>query len=159
MTISIISFFLSLWNFFTPLYNNRSKLTVSLEKVTNLSHLCDKPFIFRMTLENRSRLSISVSRMFLSCNNKTFEFEWLPRSVASTVETAGDDKHVTHHCSVELPYTIQGLGAAGKYFWVYTCNSFNCHDLVDYPVFLTCYTNRGIKKIKLNISENTFKIV
>ncbi len=159
-TIAVVGFLLSLITFVKDVITNRSRLSINLDRATILSCRTNHPILFRMIVENKSRLPICISRMFLLCNGKKFEFEWIPERVFNATETKS--KHTldcNNRYSTGFPSIAQGLGAIGGFFFVYTDNDYTADDLTKYPVKLILNTNRGKKKFFINLNEkNVFTV-
>ena len=152
LIIAILSFMLSLYNFFYSLLINRSNL-----KLIYKSHSCcnltpEYPIIFNLVFENKSRLDISISRLFLKVNESTYEFDSETNWIGEKTNRTGNkitDKITLY--SLEIPQTISGLGAIGGYFWVGTYKKieFNKSD----QVTIIAYTNRGKFKYPINFGD------
>lgn len=157
LALAILGSILSTFNFVKNLITNRKRLSVNFDRATILLCRTNHPILFRMIIENKSRLPICVSRMFLECNGKKFEFEWVPEYVHHAAEKQGK-QILTHneHLSTGFPSIAQGLGAIGGFFFLYTDKDYTGDDLVKHPVQLILNTNRGKKKIPLNLNENNF---
>ncbi len=140
--IAVISFMLSVYNFLYSLFINRSNLKITYKSHTFCSHLPESPIIFNLVLLNKSRLDISISRLFLKVNDCTYEFDSEPNWVGEKTQRTGNkitDKITLH--SLEIPQTISGLGAVGGYFWVNTSNNFKFNK--SDQITIIAHTNRG----------------
>lgn len=156
LAIAIAGFLLSVINIVKDLILNRSKISINLDRATMLLYRSNHPILFRMIVENKSRLPICISRMFLVCNGKTFEFEWIPERVFNGTERQGEQVlDSNNQYSTSLPSVAQGLGAIGGFFFVYTDNDYTIDDLIRYPSKIIVNTNRGKKKFNIKLDDKT----
>lgn len=158
--IAIIGCLLSLYNFIKDIAMNRSRLSISFKKATLLKPYNGNPIVFRMMIENCSRLPISISRMFLSCEDAFIEFEWVPENIfhAETLQS-GKIINSNTYSSVSFPINIPGLGAAGGFFNLYTYDT-NIHTkFYNRHLELILHTNRGKKRFALQIDDSNFTIL
>lgn len=82
--ISVLAFVLSMINTFYLIFTQRPKIKVSFKEYTFLKNLPDKPFLLGVIIENKSRLSVSISKMNLNINDTKYEFSWIPIIICNT---------------------------------------------------------------------------
>lgn len=152
LIIAVLSFMLSLYNFLHSLLINRSNL-----KLIYKSHSCcnfapEYTIIFNLVFENKSRLDISISRLFLKVNESIYEFDselnWIGEKTRRTGNKITDK--ITLY-SLEIPQTVSGLGAVGGYFWVDTYKKLELNK--SDQVTIIAYTNRGKFKYPVNFGD------
>ncbi|MBA8935837.1 hypothetical protein [Clostridium beijerinckii] len=142
--IAIIGFLLSLFNTLYLLLSNRKNINLIYKYHEECSRLRNKPIYFEFIIENRSRLNISISRMFLNVNETTFEFSSSPEFIYEHTRSNGScvvDRKVFY--SNTLPQTISGLGVLGGFFWVDTSDDFEYDRLYKSDISISLHTNRG----------------
>lgn len=147
--IAVISFILSVYNFLYSLFINRSNLKIIYKSHIFCDNIPECPIIFNLILENKSRLDISISRLFLKVNDCIYEFDSEPNWIGEKTQRTGNkitDKITLH--SLEIPQTIPGLGAVGGSFWVNTSNNFKFNK--SDQVTIITHTNRGKFKYTIN---------
>ena len=150
--IAVLSFVLSVYNFLHSLFINRSNLKLIYKSHSYCNFAPEYTIIFNLVFENKSRLDISISRLFLKVNESIYEFDSEPNWVGEKTRSTGNkitDKITLH--SLEIPQTISGLGAIGGYFWVDTYKKikFNKYN----QVTIIAYTNRGKFKYPINFGD------
>jgi hypothetical protein len=148
--ISGVSLIISVFSVIYQAYSNHAKITLSYR-----SHFCGEGINFYLTIENYSRLDISISRMFLIVNEKTFEFRYTPKVIITVATTKG--REVTDRkelLSTALPFTIKGLGAVGGYFSVLADKSTVAKFETPVTLLIKVYTNRGIFSFPINAINN-----
>ena len=157
--IAVFGFVLSLWNFAKDLWNNRSKLSINC-KLCNTGPINSRELIyFQLSIENHSRLPISISRMFFEYDEQSYEFGWVPEIILEkTSRVGGVIENKRTYLSEQLPHTIEGLGVWGGFFYInYTSPVKEGHFLRS-PKHIKFHTNRGIKLLNLDIPEEIFNI-
>ena len=119
--IAIVSFGLSLWNFIETRLNNRVNLSVECKDFIIAEHFSRQPLYIALSLINKSQLPISISRAFITIDNETFEFSWIPQVVhQARLGTKYETFDRTIVKSITLPLSLAGLGTVGGYFYVET---------------------------------------
>ena len=139
--IAVIGFLLSLWNFLKELWYNRSKINIRFKNQAPIISLGDKCLRIELSIENKSRIPISISRMFLVYKDIEYEFEWIPRLVVyDHIKEQNNIHDIMKNCTLALPTTIPGLGVYGGYFIAVINEDFYSDIKNDY--FLKIQTNR-----------------
>ena len=150
--IAVLSFILSVYNFLHSLFTNRANLKIIYKLHTVCNNLLDYPIIFNLVIENKSRLDISISRLFLKVNDCMYEFDSEPNWIGEKTRRTGNnitDKITLH--SLVIPQTISGLGAIGGYFYVGTYKNFKFNK--SDQVTIIAHTNRGKFKYPINFGD------
>ena len=155
--IAVIGFLLSIWNFFEPKIKNRCNLQIECKDFITASHLTREskmPMYLSLTINNKSTLPISISRMFLTINQQTFEFTWIPQIVHQSRLTCRDtilDSTVvkTHPFPVHIP----SLNLVSGYFCTFVNESFTDDILLRASCSITLHTSRGVKTYNLNLPQ------
>lgn len=162
--IAVLSFTLSLWNFSKDIWNNRSKISLQCKSCTTGKIGSRNIIYFQFSIENKSRLSISISRMFFVVNDIQYEFNWIPelifKGTHTTAQKVTDEEHIY---SEKIPHTIDGLGVWGGFFSIITPCILSNQELLNSNTYILFFTNRGVKKTPLtlhdeliNPNKNTF---
>ncbi len=150
--ISVLAFFLSLGNTLWLCCVNRLRLRVTFKAITQVDTLQDKPLLINMAIANRSRLSVSISRMILYIDGHAIDFSW------NTIFVYTDQISVGHESvadytkrSVEIPVTIPSLGIIGGKFLIELNNpqEIQKDSLESASLKLEVHTNRGKRSFKL----------
>lgn len=119
--IALVSFALSLWNFFQGLWKNRCAYTISY-----VNHFCGKHpngrtvLQLRLNFEVHSSAPVTVTRIFLITEQEQYEFIF--PSVCVWEFTRSRNGNVIKReeiSSQSLPFRMEGYGALGGYFLVY----------------------------------------
>lgn len=157
--IAIVSFCLSLWNFIETRLNNRVNLSVECKDFIVAEHLSRQPLYIALSLINKSQLPISISRAFITLDNETFEFSWIPQVVHhARLGTKDETFDRTIVKSVTLPLNLSGLGTIGGYFYTETFDRIKWKNIKDTNAIITLHTNRGIKQYSVILSTIAVEI-
>ncbi len=148
--ISVLAFVLSMINTFYLIFTQRPKIKVSFKEYTFLKNLPDKPFLLGVIIENKSRLSVSISKMNLSINDTKYEFSWIPIIICNTNLSQNNntlDKVSVH--SLTFPQHISPLNSCCGYFSMASKGIFNADELKKSKCKLEVFTSRGKKSFKI----------
>lgn len=151
--IALIGFLLSLWNFFDPMVKNRCNLQVDCKDFITASHLErdeKMPIYLSLSINNKSSLPISISRLFITINHQTFEFTWIPQVVHQAQLTCKDvilDSTIVK--TYPIPVQIPSLNLISGYFCAFIDTSFSDEILLQSRCSITLHTNRGVKTYDL----------
>jgi len=151
--ISVLAFILSVSNTAYLLITQRFNLKVLFKEYTIIDKIDDKPFILGLIIENKSRLPVSVSRMFLHINKEKFEFSWFPQIVFSSVLNQSE-KTLSQSDTYSLcfPQNISSLGSCCGYFAIRSNNNFTIDDLKKSKCRIEIHSNRGKRSFKIDFS-------
>jgi hypothetical protein len=112
------------------------------------------PAYFELAIENKSRIPMSVSRMFLIINNQKYEFQWETERIGHfAFKTNGKVTEEYSTYSLTLPQNISGMGAIGGFFFVPTDDLISRSDFINSQLWIEIHTNRGKKKFKIDLSK------
>ena len=157
--IALFSFIMSLWNFFKDLWNNRSKLRLIYKSCAYGEVGSRYIMYFEMAFENCSKLPISISRMILKVDKDLFEFKWTPERILKKEykrnHTTIDEKTFF---SEQFPHTIDCLGIWGGFYVIVSNSLIDISKIKNNKTQLLLYTNRGKKKFKLSVTDDTFNV-
>lgn len=147
--IAILGFGLSVYNFTKDIIQNRFKIDLKLKAYVPVEYYSETQFMFKMCIENKSKLPVSISRIILHINSESFDFDSVPHPAYSNIQRTG--KKITneiHIQTISVPQTIPGLGILGDFFYVIT----NPNILPELPnnAVIEIITNRGNKKFLIS---------
>lgn len=148
--IAVVGCLLSIWNFFETRYHNH----VHLELVYKAHFYGMDVFLLQMAFENHSRLPICVSRIFIEISSYSFEFNWIPETVLEITQTTG--KTITDEIKIRSltpPIKIEALGIVGGILVANFSENIISEILNTSSCNLLLYTNRGIKRFPLVLSN------
>ncbi|MBP1546329.1 MAG: hypothetical protein J6A37_06995 [Oscillospiraceae bacterium] len=112
------------------------------------------PVYFELTIENKSRIPMSVSRMFLIINNQKYEFQWETERIGHfEFKTNGKVTEQYSTYSLTLPQNVSGMGAVGGFFFVPTDDSISRTDFLNSQLWIEIHSNRGRKKFKVDLAK------
>lgn len=155
--IAIFSFALSLWNFIETRWQNRVNVFVECKDFIIAKNFDRQPLYIALSFTNKSRLPLAISRAFITAENETFEFSWIPQVVHhARLGTKNETFDRTIVKSITLPLNLPGLGTYGGYFYTETFERITEKSLIGTNATITLHTNRGIKtySVKLNTIAN-----
>jgi len=139
LVIAVLAFILSTISWVNTLVSNRKKLRIS---ISSYKMIASDASLFYLSIENLSRLPISISRIFLVDGESKYECSCVPQKVLEHTTRSGNV--VTEHAvfrNLAVPISLTSLGGIHGYvyFPVSSANS-----LVP-PAELTflLHTNRG----------------
>ena len=152
LVIAVIGFILSVYNFVHEKMQNRMKINIPYKNHFIAEH-DHKSITISLAFENLVKNPISISRIYLCVDDKKYDFYWIPQFVLrATQQTNGQVIDEINVHSIPLPFTIEGYGVVGGFFFtkapqsIYTLESANTSLLV--------YSNKGIKKYPI-LMNNT----
>lgn len=152
LVIAVIGFILSVYNFVHEKMQNRMKINITYKNHFIAEH-DHKSITISLAFENLVKNPISISRIYLCVDDKKYDFYWIPQFVLrATQQTNGQVIDEINVHSIPLPFTIEGYGVVGGFFFtkapqsIYTLESANTSLLV--------YSNKGIKKYPI-LMNNT----
>lgn len=158
-SIAIVSFGLSLWNFIETRLNNRVNLSVECKDFIIAEHFSRQPLYIALSLINKSQLPISISRAFITIDNETFEFSWIPQVVhQARLGTKYETFDRTIVKSITLPLSLAGLGTVGGYFYVETFGRVKEEKIKNTNAVIVLHTNRGVKQYSVALSTIAIEI-
>lgn len=103
--IAIISFGISIWNFVETRLQNRVNLAVECKDFIIAENFNRQPLYIALSIVNKSRLPIAVSRAFITVNGEKFEFSWIPQVVhQARLGTQSETFDRTIVKSITLPF-------------------------------------------------------
>lgn len=157
--IAIVSFGLSLWNFIETRLNNRVNLSVECKDFIIADHFSRQPLYIALSLVNKSQLPIAISRAFISLENETFEFSWIPQIVhQARLGTKNETFDRTIVKSIILPLNVAGLSTIGGYFYTETFGRITEEQIKNTNATITLHTNRGVKKYSVPLNTIAVEI-
>lgn len=157
--IAIVSFGLSLWNFIETRLNNRVNLSVECKDFVIAQHFSRQPLYIALSLINKSQLPISISRAFITIDNETFEFSWIPQVVhQARLGTKYETFDRTIVKSITLPLSLAGLGTVGGYFYAETFGRIKEEKIKNTNAVIVLHTNRGVKQYSVALSTIAIEI-
>lgn len=155
--IALFGFLLSLWNFFFAHIKNRFNVQIECKDFVVADHLerDDKiPLYISLTINNKSALPLSISRIFITINNQTFEFTWVPQVVHRSQMICNnnilDSTIVKTH---PIPVQIPCMNLISGYFCAFIDKTFTNEDLLCANCSITLHTNRKIKTFDLALPK------
>lgn len=144
--IAILGFILSVINAWYLYYTNRRRFVVKITDLLPSQIDGDTSIDFGLLIENKSRITLTISQLYLVIGNQEYSFDWEPTFVAcTTTKLSGVPQAKIDLFSMQLPQTIQGLGAVGGFFHVKPPYKFLESDLKNANAQIKVYTTRGIK--------------
>lgn len=149
--ISVLAFILSIINTFYLIFTQRPKIKVNFKEYTFSKNMPDTPFLLGVIIENKSRLSVSISKMNMSINNTKYEFSWIPIIICNTNLSQNNntlDKVSVH--SLTFPQHISPLSSCCGYFSMASKGKFNADELKKSKCKLEVFTSRGKKSFKID---------
>ena len=142
-SIAIISFILSVYNFAHEKLQNRMKLNITYKNHFIAEH-DHKSITISLAFENLVKNPISISRIYLCVDDEKYDFYWIPQFVLrATRQTNGEVTDEINVHSIPLPFTIEGYGVVGGFFFTKAPQSV--YDLENANTSLLVYSNKGIK--------------
>ncbi len=151
--IAIISFGISIWNFVETRLQNRVNLAVECKDFIIAENFNRQPLYIALSIVNKSRLPIAVSRAFITVNGEKFEFSRIPQVVhQARLGTQSETFDRTIVKSITLPLNLAGLGTCGGYFYTETFGRINESDSKGSAAIITLHTNRGVKNYQITLS-------
>lgn len=152
-SIAVLSFCISVWNFIETRLQNRVCLSVECKDFIIAENFTRQPLYIALSIVNKSRLPIAVSRAFIAIRGETFEFSWIPQVVhQARLGTKNETFDRTIVKSNIFPLNLAGLGTCGGYFYTETFGRINEYDAKDSTAEITLHTNRGVKKYSITLS-------
>ena len=142
-SIAIISFILSVYNFAHEKLQNRMKLNITYKNHFIAEH-DHKSITISLAFENLVKNPISISRIYLCVDDEKYDFYWIPQFVLrATRQTNGEVTAEINVHPIPLPFTIEGYGVVGGFFFTKAPQSV--YDLENANTSLLVYSNKGIK--------------
>lgn len=155
--IAIIGFLLSLYNFFRELLHNRMNLHIVYKNHCVSAHdHCG--VTISLSIENKTKIPISISRAFLNIDETSLEFYWIPqlifRSTHSINKAVYDEVNVH---SIALPVHIEGYGVIGGFFFCKSSVPINSEKLLSAKTSITIHSNKGIKTYPISMNNTSLE--
>lgn len=110
---------------------------------------------FDFLIENLSNFPVSISRIFISINDNTYEVLHEKYRVHSLTENFSGSKEVFSVYTIPLPVKLEGLGSIGGYFQLRMPQYLAEENFLKSSVVVTLYTNRGKKSFTIYPKEST----
>lgn len=112
-----------------------------------------------LAFENLVEKPISISRIFLNINSKTYEFYWVPQFVYLADCKSGDTKldEIKIH-TVDIPFEINGYGVVGGFFFVSTDEKLNDKQLHESTTSITLFSNKGKRTYPISFDNPSVEI-
>lgn len=158
--IAILGFVLSVYNFVHERSQNRMKLHV-VYKNHSISEIRgrENELTISLAFENLVEKPISISRIFLNINSKTYEFYWVPQFVYLADCKSGDTKldEIKIH-TVDIPFEINGYGVVGGFFFVSTDKKLNDKQLHESTTSITLFSNKGKRTYPISFDNPRVEI-
>lgn len=157
--IAVLSFCISVWNFIETRLQNRVNLSVECKDFIIAENFSRQPLYIALSIINKSRLPVAVSRAFITICGENFEFSWIPQIVhQSRLGTKNETLDRTIVKSIIFPLNLSGLGTCGGYFYTETFGRINEPDAKDSFAIITLHTNRGVKNYQIKLSTIAIEI-
>lgn len=152
LTISLISIFISLYNFLKKEWNERTNFRIDLKGYIQIQ-LKDKSILhLHLSIINESKLPISITSMELKTCNQTYYFSGNKTKIYSEETKRGNViLHRNDYYSTELPKTIQALGSIRGHFHVELLD-INIREILEVPILLIINTNRKSKSFDIELN-------
>lgn len=151
--IAVIGFILSIWNFVETRIQNRVNLSVECKDFIIADNFARKPLYIALSVVNKSRLPIAVSRAFIVAANEKFEFSWIPQIVhQARLGTKDEVFDRTIVKSITLPINLSGLGTIGGYFYTETFDRITEDLIKETSATIVLHTNRGVKEYSVELT-------
>lgn len=150
--IAVIGCMLSVYNFVHEKLQNQMKINITYKNHFIAEH-DHKSITISLAFENLVKNPISISRIYLCVDNEKYDFYWIPQFVLrATQRTNGQVFDEINVHSIPLPFTIEGYGVVGGFFFTKAPQSI--YDLENTDTSLLVYSNKGIKKYPI-LMNNT----
>lgn len=156
--IAVIGFLLSLYNFFRELLHNRMLL-----RVVYKNHLISEHdhcgITISLSIENKTKIPISISRAFLNIGENSLEFYWIPQLVFRATHSGKNaiyDEVNVH--TITLPARIEGYGIIGGFFFCKSPTPICNEDLLSSKTSITINSNKGIKTYPICMNNTSLEI-
>lgn len=157
--IAVISFLMSIWNFVETRLQSRVNLAVSCKDFLYVDFLDTKPLFIGLTISNKSRLQISISRLFINLDGNSYEFSWIPMPIFNARITQNSElRGETYINSLVPPLNLSALSSISGYFAISSHGKINTNSICNSDVEIKLYTNRGIKSYTVSLHENSHDI-
>lgn len=156
--VAVLGFMLSLYNFFSELLQNRMNLRVTY-KNHHISVHDNEGITISLSIENRVKIPLSISRAFLNINEESLEFYWIPqfvfRATQSTKGTIHDEINIH---TTTLPAHIEGYGVIGGFFYVKSPKTITNEELLASKTSITIYSNKGVKTYPITMNNTSLEL-
>lgn len=152
--VALAGFVISIINSIYIIAVNSFKMSLVQKSFAFCDNHIGHPAYFELTIENKSRIQMSISRMFLIINDVKYEFQWEKERIAHFEFKTGNvvtEEYSTY--SLTLPQNIPGMGAIGGFFFVPTDDEISRRDFLNAEIWIEIHTNRGKKKFKVDLSK------
>lgn len=152
--VALAGFIISVINSVYLISSNSFKISLVLKSFAFCDNHDGHPTYFELTIENKSRVPISISRMFLIINSQKYEFQWETERIGHfEFKTNGKVTEEYSTYSLTLPQNITGMGAIGGFFFVPTDDSITKTDFLNSQLWIEIHTNRGKKRFKVDLAK------
>lgn len=157
--IAVGGFGLSIWNFAETRWQNRVTIGIECKDYLFADFLKTKPLFVGLTITNKSRLQISVTRIFIEFSGTSYEVSWIPMPVFNARLTQNDvlwDSTIVK--SIIPPLNMGGLSSVSGYFTISSHGKIDISALPGSDVKITLHTNRGAKSYIVALHEHSSDI-
>lgn len=155
LIISIISIVISLYNFIVNLVSHHRRINIRIENCWISKYDTTDTLVIYISVENKSQLPISITRLQVVIQNKYHDSNFLPDHIGKT--SIGSENKENHFYTSRLPINLASLSSVKEHFaFDIPRNSIKKDEKV--LEFKIC-TNRGkaiTKKLLIN-SDNIIK--
>ena len=152
--IALAGFIISAVNSIYLISTNSFNINLVQKSYAFCEHVQNHPIYFEFAIENKSRLPVSISRMYLIVDKKKYEFQWEKERIGRHEFKAGNEVTEAYSTySITMPQVIQGCGVVGGFFYVETEESLREKDFLNSEIIIEIHTNKGKKKFKTDLSK------
>lgn len=140
--ISLCALMVSIWHWISDYIKEKPNINLTLRgyRPKGLSQKINPFAVFSVIIENKSKLDIAITRMYLTVKGETLEFEWQEKS------SVFNNKLVIQN--QKLPIHIVGMGAFGGHCLIFEKSetNINLNNLSNTPFSIKVITSRGYSK-------------
>lgn len=157
--IAVGGFALSIWNFIETRWQNRVNIGIECKDYLYADFFKTKPLFVGLTITNKSRLQISVTRIFIELNRTSYEVSWIPMPVFNARLTQNDallDSTIVK--SIIPPLNMGGLSSVSGYFTISSHGKINISTLQGSDAKITLHTNRGAKSYIAALHQHSLDV-
>lgn len=155
--IAVLGFLLSLYNFLRDILQNRMKLHVTYKNhlISEHDHM---GITISMSIENKVKVPISISRVFLNIDDTSLEFYWIPQFVFQATQKCRDEilDEINVH-TIPLPAHIEGYGIIGGFFFCKSPVPISNAELLSAKTSITIHSNKGTKIYPISMNNTSLE--
>lgn len=150
LSISIIGFAISIFNFFESRYRQHIRLEFAYKAHANNSSM----LLLQAAFLNHSHLPVCVSRVFIYIGSYTYEFKWIPETVIEKTKRTGNViEDVIKIHSLTPPFKIESLGIVGGILVANLEPTITNEYIQTSNSYIQIYTDKGVKKYNIHLSN------